>query len=156
MSKIIKNVIVESPFFVKGDESKTQENVKYARECMLDSLRRGESPFLSHLLYTQVLDDNNPEDRMLGILAGLEWGKKAEATIVYIDRGISPGMEKGIQHARDNHRPIFYRSLHEKDMKLVQVVNNSKKSLNDILTNLNFLRQEELSLLDEIRQRFPR
>ena len=63
-------VLVESPF--AGDNDWVIAlNIKYARACLRDSLRRGECPFASHLLYTQtgVLRDKVPEERKLGIKA---------------------------------------------------------------------------------------
>lgn len=101
----MKLVIIESPY--KGDP----KNKLYARRCLLDSLKRGEAPLASHLLYTQVLDDNKPEERKQGIEAGLAWGKKADLTVVYMDLGISKGMELGIQRAKDEGREIEYRKL---------------------------------------------
>jgi hypothetical protein len=101
-------VILESPF--AGD---VDANVEYARKCMRDCLMRGEAPIASHLLYTQdgVLDDNIPEERALGIDAGLIWGSQADKTVVYTDRGISRGMEYGIANADKAGRPIEYRRL---------------------------------------------
>lgn len=103
-----KLVLIESPY--AGD---VEKNIRYARACMRDSLIRGEYPFVMHLLYTQegVLDDDIPFERNLGIEAGLAWGKKASKTVVYIDLGITPGMELGIQRARDEGREIEYREL---------------------------------------------
>jgi len=80
-------VMVESPY--AGD---IQKNVAYARKCMRDSLDRGEAPFVSHLLYTQVLDDNVPELRRQGIDSGLAWGFIADKYVFYIDYGYSQGM----------------------------------------------------------------
>ncbi len=111
-----KLVIIESPY--KGGDNGGAEyldkNVEYAKACMRDSFKRGEYPFLSHLLYTQVLDDKIPEERTLGIDAGLTWGKNAEITAVYQDLGISKGMEKGIERAVREGRPIEYRWLYKK------------------------------------------
>ena len=103
-----KLVIIESPY--AGD---VEKNIKYARLCMRDSFMRGEYPFASHLLFTQdgILDDNINEERMLGINAGLEWGKNAFKTVVYTDYGISKGMQYGIDDAIKNNRQIEYRSL---------------------------------------------
>ena len=52
----------------------------------------------SHLLYTQpgILDDTIPDEREVGIAAGLEWAHVAEAMVIYTDRGISPGMQRAI------------------------------------------------------------
>jgi hypothetical protein len=101
-------VLIESPF--AGD---VDTNVRYARACMRDSLIRGEYPFVMHLLYTQegILDDDIPTERTLGIEAGLAWGKQASKTVVYTDLGITPGMEEGIQRAREAGREIEYREL---------------------------------------------
>jgi hypothetical protein len=102
----VRLVIVESPY--AGD---VERNVAYAKACMADCLRRGEAPLASHLLYTQILDDMLPEERALGINAGLVWAVQADATVVYTDRGTSRGMEYGIAHAEKHGRPIEYRTL---------------------------------------------
>jgi len=99
-------VILESPF--AGD---VDRNTAYARKCMLDCFKRNEAPFASHLLYTQVLDDNQEHARVLGINAGLKWGEKASKTVVYTDFGISKGMEYGIKNAETNGRLIEYRQI---------------------------------------------
>jgi len=99
-------VILESPF--AGD---TKKNTEYARKCMADCFKRGEYPFVSHLLYTQCLDDTILKEREIGIEAGLEWGKSAEKTVVYTDLGISKGMEYGIKSAKKAKRKIEYRKL---------------------------------------------
>jgi hypothetical protein len=98
-------VILESPY-----AGNVELNTQYARACMLDSLRRGEAPMVSHLLYTQVLPDVG-EDRKLGIEAGLAWGRMAQKTVVYEDLGISGGMLYGIQNAEHTGRPVEYRKL---------------------------------------------
>lgn len=101
-------VIVESPY-----AGEVETNETYARNCLRDSLERGEAPFASHLLYTQkgVLDDLIPEERQWGIDAGLQWALRADMTAVYIDLGISRGMQYGIDHAVAAGRPIDYRRL---------------------------------------------
>lgn len=101
-------VIVESPY--AGD---TARNIAYAQAALRDCLLRGEAPFASHLLYTQagVLDDNNPDERMLGINSGLELAKRADLTVVYIDLGVSRGMELGMAAANAAGRPVVLRSL---------------------------------------------
>jgi hypothetical protein len=103
-----RRVILESPY--AGD---VEANVAYARAAMVDCLIRGEAPFASHLLYTQpgVLDDDDPNERALGIDAGLAWGAVAEATVVYTDRGVSSGMQLGIDRAAAEGRPVEFRSL---------------------------------------------
>jgi hypothetical protein len=103
-------VIIESPY--AGD---VEANVAYARKAVRDSLLRGEAPIASHLLYTQdgVLDDNVPVERQQGIDAGLAWRKVAEASVVYADRGISLGMEYGIEKANNAGIPVEVRFIEE-------------------------------------------
>lgn len=101
-------VIIESPY--AGD---VEQNVAYARACLRDSLLRGEAPLASHLLYTQsgVLDDALPEERTLGIQAGLAWVHKACKTVVYADLGVSAGMQEGIDRAHAEGRTVEWRYL---------------------------------------------
>lgn len=84
-----KLVILESPY-----AGEVEANVAYARAAMRDSIMRGEYPIASHLLYTQpgILDDNIPEERKLGIEAGLAWREVAHGAVFYLDRGWSGGM----------------------------------------------------------------
>lgn len=98
--------IVETPY--SGD---VEANTAYARACLLDSLRRGEAPIASHLLHTQVLDDMQPDERSLGIEAGLAWYRVATKCVVYTDRGISGGMKMGIDRASLQGVAIEYRSI---------------------------------------------
>jgi len=105
-------VIIESPFKGKTPEE-SERNIRYARACMRDSFLKGEFPFASHLLYTQkgILDDGDPDERLLGINAGLDWGAYADKTVVYEDLGISEGMTYGIERADREGRLIEYRKL---------------------------------------------
>ena len=107
---IRRTVLIESPFKAPTFEL-IERNIRYLRACMLDCLRKGEAPFGSHAVYTQVLDDNDPTERALGIAAGLAIGDKLDITAVYTDLGISSGMNLGIARAQAIGRPIEYRSI---------------------------------------------
>ena len=48
----------------------------------------------------------------MGIEAGLSIGKFATRTAVYTDRGISSGMQYGIERAELEGREVEYRSLY--------------------------------------------
>lgn len=102
----MKLVIIESPY--AGD---VEANTKYAQRCIFDSLNRGEAPFASHLLYTQVLDDAVPSQRKMGIEVGFAWGEKADLVAVYTDKGVSKGMEFGIERAGVLGIPIEWRTI---------------------------------------------
>jgi len=101
-------VIIESPY--AGD---VKRNEIYARRCMKDSLIRGEAPFISHLLYTQVLDDKIPKDRKLGMEAGFSFIEKSDYSVVYEDYGISGGMKEGIKRAIDIGHGVKFRKIGE-------------------------------------------
>lgn len=118
----MKFAIVESPFATNTitlADGKTYEateswNIHYARACLHDCLvNHGEAPYASHLLYTQegVLDDKVPEERDLGIRAGLEIGKKAALRVFYLDRGFSSGMQWGLRAALELGQQCAVRRL---------------------------------------------
>jgi hypothetical protein len=101
-------VAIESPF-----AGNVQRNIAYAKRCVHDCLSRGESPYASHLFFTQdgILDDTKPEQRTLGIESGLAWAAKALLVAVYVDHGISDGMRAGIYRAISNRQDIVFRAL---------------------------------------------
>jgi len=101
-------VILETPY-----SGSVKINEYYALACLKDCLFRGEAPLASHLLYTQpgVLDDNVPDERQTGIDAGHAWIAKADAVVVYHDRGISDGMGQGIRVGIRCGKVIEYRTL---------------------------------------------
>ncbi len=108
--KSFRLVIVESPF--AGD---LETNALYLNACLRDCVLRGASPYASHGLLTRigVLRDDVPDERTLGINAGLEWARVADLVAVYTDLGISRGMRLGIAHHESLGKTIEYRSLPE-------------------------------------------
>ena len=102
----MKRVIIESPF--RGD---TERNIAYARRAIMDSISRGEAPFASHLIYTQVLNELVPHESATGILLGFEWYKVVAACCVYTDYGISHGMMLGMEEAIRRRVPIIQRKI---------------------------------------------
>lgn len=104
----MKRVILESPY--AGD---IERNVAYARRCIRHSLMLGEAPIASHLLYTQIgiLRDEAPTERLHGINAGHAWIRGADAMVVYIDYGVSPGMESAIERAIFYDLPVMRRQI---------------------------------------------
>lgn len=101
-------VVIESP--LAGD---LPANQRYARRAVRDSLARSEAPYAAHLFYAhpELLDDLIPEQRALGLTAGLLWASQAEICAVYLDRGLSRGMELGIAQARQLGMRISLRWL---------------------------------------------
>jgi hypothetical protein len=108
-------VIVESPF------AGAFSNVRYSRECIRNCLDRGESPFASHLLYTQrgVLDDKIPDERRRGIEAANGWLEVADYVAVYMDLGITTGMLMGVVKAARLNKEFRLRWIRENKPEMV-------------------------------------
>src|SRR5215475_4313700 len=106
----MRRIILESPLRGK-DQAECDANLQYARDCLLHSLRMGEAPLASHLLYAQVLDDLKEDERELGMNAGWTWIPHAQYMVIYQDRGISVGMRRAIALAKEIKLPIQYRNI---------------------------------------------
>ena len=83
----MKTVAIESPY--AGD---VEANKKYLQECIRDCLNRGETPYASHQMLTNALDDLVQSERDRGIKAGLAMAIRCDARVFYIDCGWSKGM----------------------------------------------------------------
>jgi len=107
----MKKVIIESPY-----AGNIEQNIKYARACLKDSLNRNEAPLASHLLYTQegVLDDTVESKRMQGINAGLAWIEFADIHVFYIDYGMSKGMENARSFSIGSRVQLEFRRIGKK------------------------------------------
>jgi len=99
-------VNIESPF-----AGEIERNKEYFKRCIKDCLDRGEAPFASHAIYTQVLDDTIPSERRIGMEAGFEVLKRTDYSVVYDDYGVSNGMLEGIKIAKELKHPIIYRKI---------------------------------------------
>lgn len=105
----MRRVIIESPHRPIGEHT-AADTLRYLDAAIRDCLRRGETPYASHLMLTGALDDTDEAERAQGIEAGFAWRAAADATVVYTDLGISEGMRRGIQHAgREADRRIEMR-----------------------------------------------
>lgn len=105
----MRRVIVESPWQAED----LRKNRNYARRAVRDSLRLGEAPIASHLLYTQpgVLKDEDIEQRSHGITAGLAWSEVADAAVFYADYGFSVGMLHALKEHSRLGTPVEIRYL---------------------------------------------
>ena len=100
-------VFIESPY-----AGQIERNLAYARECLIHSIAKGEAPFLSHLIYTQVLDDTIYVQRLMGLRCAASFRAMCKILAVYTDLGISPGMLQGINHARELGLDIQMRRIY--------------------------------------------
>lgn len=102
----MRTVVLESPY--AGD---VDANVEYGFRAILDCLSKGEAPIASHLLYTEVLNDEIEGERKLGIEAGHAWIHKADCVVFYLDRGMSNGMVMALERAAFFEVPCEFRYL---------------------------------------------
>lgn len=106
---MIPLVIIESP--LAGD---LPRNLAYARAAMLDSFARGEAPIAFHLLYPQIFNDLDEEERIAALFRSFEWQRAATRIAFYMDLGLSPGMRLAKKMIEESwpHRPVLtYRSI---------------------------------------------
>lgn len=102
----MKRVIIESPY--KGD---IERNLRFARAAMLDSILWGESPFASHLLYPQILNEDVEAERELGMRMGWDWMRSVDRVVVYDNFGVTEGMARGMALAEHTGIEILRRTL---------------------------------------------
>lgn len=85
-------VVIESPY--AGDVA---ANVAFCEAVCRYAALQGYAPMASHLLYTRFLDDTVPEERRVGIDAGLAWAAHAEAVWFCLRPG--EDYSRGMQYA---------------------------------------------------------
>ena len=95
-------VYISSP--LRGDMEKNMEKAKdycaYAASC-------GVIPLAPHTIFTQYLDDAEPEQREQGLRMGRELLKRCDELWIMGDT-ISQGMQEEINLAKSRHLPVLY------------------------------------------------
>lgn len=106
-----KIVFICSPY--NGDiEINTLRAKRYGRYAM----NKQAAPIIPHLMYTQFLNENNYEERTLGLNMGLVLLSICQELWVFGSR-ISRGMEIEIEEAKNRNIPIKYYDIHCKPVK---------------------------------------
>ena len=91
-------IIIESPFKgATGSDEEYARNRRYLQRCILDCLERGETPYASHQMLTEALDDRIPEQREKGRQAGLAMRRFFPKRAVYLDLGASDRMKQAVE-----------------------------------------------------------
>ena len=86
-----------------GDvERNTMAAVTYCRRVISE----GYMPVASHLLYPQILNDDDPEERNLGLLFGLALLRMCDEVWVFGE--VSAGMAQEIEEAKRLKKPLRY------------------------------------------------
>lgn len=109
-----KLVFICSPF--AGD---IETNIERAKRYGRFAITKNAVPFIPHLLYPQFLNDDDPEERRLGIDMGIHVLKLCKEIWVFGDR-ISSGMAVEIKKAKSLGIPIKYFTTHCKARKGVE------------------------------------
>lgn len=89
-------LIIESPY--AGD---VDTNVAFCRNICHFAVLNGYSPYASHLFFTQFLDDNDLDERKLGIDAGLAWSEGVK--VVWFCHREGEPLSNGMQYAAKRH-----------------------------------------------------
>ena len=102
-----KLVYIASP--LSGD---VETNLHFARQACLNAMSQGATPFAPHLLYTQMLDDNDPAQRELGMKMGNQMLALCDELWLCGDI-VSPGMAKERELADKLDIPVRRVSMDE-------------------------------------------
>ena len=89
----MKLIYVASPY--AGD---IEQNTAFARKACRHVMNEGHAFFAPHLLYPQLLNDSNPQERQAGLDMGLAMLPRCDELWCYGDR-ISYGMHLEIEEA---------------------------------------------------------
>lgn len=109
-----KVVFICSPY--AGD---IELNIDRARRYGRFAITKNTVPFIPHLLYPQLLDEDDLDERNLGISMGIRILSLCNEMWVFGDR-ISSGMAKEIAKAKSLKIPIKYFTNHCKPRKEVE------------------------------------
>ena len=96
-----KLVYIASPY--SGD---VERNVAFAKAACRYAMNQGVTPIASHLLYPQMLDDNIPAERELGLLFGLALLRMCDE--VWVFGTVTLGVASEIEEAKKLKKQIRY------------------------------------------------
>lgn len=102
-----KVVYIASPL-----SGEIEQNLRFARQACRYAIAEGTAPFAPHLLYTQMLDDTDPEERQAGIDMGKRILERCDELWLCGDR-ISPGMAEEKEFAESLGIPVRSVSAEE-------------------------------------------
>lgn len=98
-------VYICSPY--AGTDEERIQNVENAKRYGLFAIQNGYVPYIAHLAICGFLEDNNPNEREIGIQADAVMLKRCDELWVFGDR-ITQGMSSEIQLFKDMNKPIKY------------------------------------------------
>lgn len=95
-------IYIASPY--QGD---VKRNTANAKKYAAFAVRSGKLPICPHIYFTQFLNDNNKNERQIGMCLALQMLKKCKEIWVFGER-ISSGMDREIRYARKWKKAIRY------------------------------------------------
>ena len=101
-------IYICSPYRANTEEQ-LQKHIEYARELTRAELLAGRCPVAVHLYMTQCLDEDKPEERSIGLAAGIGASHHCHKMVVGKRFGISEGMSGEIRTAEELGIEIEYR-----------------------------------------------
>lgn len=103
----MKKIYVVSPY--AGDVERNVANaIAYCKYVM----KKGYMPLASHLYFTQMTNDDIPEERRAGLDMGLELLSMCDEVWVFYENRISSGMAGEIARAKELGLPLRYYFAH--------------------------------------------
>lgn len=84
-----------------------ENNVASAIRYCRFTINKKKMPIATHLLYPQIVDDNNPDEREIGTMYGLALLALCDEVWCFGET-LSPGMEQEIKEAKRLGKPIKY------------------------------------------------
>jgi len=91
----MKRVYICSPY--RGN---VKQNIHLAMVACAYALKEGYAPIAPHLLYPHILDDATPEEREIGINAGLAWIEVCDEFWICGEK-ITEGMAREIKRVEE-------------------------------------------------------
>lgn len=84
------------------------KQMRHTKTLAHEAVIAGYDVIVPHMYYPQFLDDNNEDERKLGMESAIRLLHKCDIVLVYIGLDISQGMEAEIEEARKTNKQIFY------------------------------------------------
>ena len=94
----MRKVYICSPYRAL-ESTQLDRNIDYAQALTKQAIEAGLAPITPHLYMTQCLIEDRPEERAMGLAAGIELLKICDFVIVGVKYGISEGMSAEIAAA---------------------------------------------------------
>lgn len=124
----MRTVYICSPYRAK-DSAELDRHIDYAQQLTRQALEAGLAPITPHLYMTQCLNEDKPQERAIGMTAGLELMKSCAFVIAGVKYGISEDMKREMETAAALHIPVINAAQLALELEYEQ--RNAEKLAND-------------------------